>query len=345
MAHSLTGPGPATHNLRPLTVKKRQSIINHKESSIRKRMQKEEFYMRRALQLAANGAGHVSPNPMVGAVIVEPSGKIIGEGWHRRYGGPHAEVNAFRSVRQEDEHLIPESTIFVTLEPCSHYGKTPPCALLLKEKGIRRAVIGTGDPNPKVAGRGIRILREAGIEVVEDVLKDECIWINRRFMTAQLLRRPWIQLKWAQTADGEMKVPADAAPDERLIISTPLTMTLMHRERAMTDAIMVGTGTLLADNPSLTTRLWPGRNPRPVIFASPRIAAGVDSNGAPLKALKNAIILDPKESLERNMHKLYEEYGITSLMVEGGPTLLHSFIAANLYDEQRIETSSARKIF
>lgn len=305
-------------------------------------MLKDELYMRRALQLAVNGAGRVSPNPMVGAVIVEPSGRIIGEGWHRCYGGPHAEVNAFRSVRPEDEHLIPQSTIYVTLEPCSHYGKTPPCALLLKEKGIRRAVIGTGDPNPKVAGRGIRILREAGIEVVEDVLKDECVWINRRFMTAQILKRPWIQLKWAQTADGRMKASAEAAPDNRLIISTPLTMTLMHRERTMADAIMVGTGTLLADNPSLTTRHWPGRNPRPVIFASPRIAEGVDCQGKPLKVMEKAIILDPNESLESNMHKLYEEYGITSLMVEGGPTLLRSFLDANLFDEQRIEASSEK---
>lgn len=305
-------------------------------------MLSEELYMRRALQLAANGAGRVSPNPMVGAVIVEPSGRIIGEGWHRCYGGPHAEVNAFRSVRPEDEHLIPQSTIYVTLEPCSHYGKTPPCALLLKEKGIRRAVIGTGDPNPKVAGRGIRILRDAGIEVTEGVLKDECVWINRRFMTAQILGRPWIQLKWAQASDGRMKPAADAAPNERLIISTPLTMTLMHRERAMADAIMVGTGTLLADNPSLTTRLWPGRNPRPVIFASHRTAEGLDSKGNPLNVMGNAIILDPKESLESNMHKLYEEYGITSLMVEGGPALLRSFLAAGLFDEQRIEVSSEK---
>ena len=162
----------------------------------------DEYWMRRALQLAANGAGHLSPNPMVGAVIVGAEGRILGEGWHRKYGGPHAEVQAFLNVRPEDEPLLRDATIYVTLEPCSHYGKTPPCALLLVNKGIRRAVIGCGDPNPKVAGRGIRILREAGIEVTENVLRDECMALNKRFMTTHIKRRPWILLKWAQSADG-----------------------------------------------------------------------------------------------------------------------------------------------
>ena len=288
-----------------------------------------EKYMRRALQLAANGAGRVSPNPQAGAVIVAPDGRIIGEGWHREYGQPHAEVNAFASISSDDEHLIGDSTIFVTLEPCSHYGKTPPCALLLKEKGIRRAVIGTGDPTPKVAGRGLKILRDAGIEVVEHVLEPECRAINRRFFTAQTLRRPWIQLKWAESADGFIA----AEGGRPVALSTPVTLRLMHRERAMADAIIVGTDTWLNDNPSLTVRHWPGRAPKRVMFSSPRI---------PEEAREGKIILDPDIPLKANMERLFSEFGITSLMVEGGAKLLGSFIKVGLYDEIRRERSSVR---
>ena len=157
--------------------------------------------MARALQLARGGEGFVSPNPMVGAVVTA-RGRIIGEGFHRAFGGPHAEVNAIASVAEADRHLLREATIYVTLEPCSHYGKTPPCARLIIDTGIPRVVTGAPDPNPKVSGRGIRMLREAGIDVTEGVMLKECLDINRRFMTAQRLRRPYIQLKWAQTADG-----------------------------------------------------------------------------------------------------------------------------------------------
>ena len=153
--------------------------------------------MKRALQLASGGEGRVAPNPMVGAVIVA-DGRIIGEGFHRTFGGPHAEVNAIRSVKEADRHLLKESTIYVTLEPCSHYGKTPPCAKLIVDTGIPHVVVGAPDPNPLVAGRGIRMLREAGIDVKENVLLEECLEINRRFMTAQTEKRPWILLKWAQ---------------------------------------------------------------------------------------------------------------------------------------------------
>lgn len=295
--------------------------------------------MRRALQLAAQGAGHVSPNPMVGAVITDATGRIIGEGWHRAYGGPHAEVQAFLDVRPDDEHLLKESSIYVTLEPCSHYGKTPPCAELLIRKGITRAVIGCGDPNPKVSGRGIRMLREAGITVVENVLEDECRYLNRRFMTAQTLRRPWIELKWAQSADGFMAAdnPAVSAPGESgylpVALSTPVSAVLMHRERSLCDAIMVGTDTLITDNPSLTTRLWPGRSPRPVLFRSDRIP---DT----LRILdRDPIWLDPALPLQENMRLLFSQHGITSLMVEGGASLLESFITAGLFDEIRVETS------
>ena len=304
----------------------------------------EEFdrcMMRRALQLAANGAGYVSPNPMVGAVIVAADGRIIGEGWHRKYGGPHAEVQAFRSVSQDDEHLLHDSTVYVTLEPCSHYGKTPPCAKLIVDKGVRRVVVGCGDPNPKVSGRGIEMIRQAGIEITENVLRDECAALNKRFMTAHTLHRPWIQLKWAEDAQGNMArrnpdyTPGSAMPEYLpMRISGPVGMVLMHGQRAMVDAIMVGTNTLLNDNPSLTTRLWPGHSPRPVIFRSSRLPDSLKIWN------RDPIILDPAVPLEQNMHLLFSEHGITSLMVEGGRTLLDSFIENNLFDEMRVESSS-----
>ncbi|MDE6381851.1 MAG: bifunctional diaminohydroxyphosphoribosylaminopyrimidine deaminase/5-amino-6-(5-phosphoribosylamino)uracil reductase RibD [Muribaculaceae bacterium] len=288
--------------------------------------------MRRALQLASYGARHVSPNPMVGAVIVSPDGRIIGEGYHRKCGEAHAEVNAMRSVRPEDEALIPSSTMYVTLEPCSHYGKTPPCAAMLCERRIRRVVTGIGDPNPRVSGRGVRMLREAGIEVTENCLEKECREINMRFITAQTLHRPWILLIWAETEEGRMAAD-DGAP---ISISSPLTKALMHSERAMCDAIMVGTGTLLSDNPSLTTRLWPGESPRPVIFDSPRLSDPATRSRLDVFR-RDPIILDPHTDLEENMHILFERHGITSLMVEGGRTLLDSFMSRGLYDRIRTE--------
>ena len=235
-----------------------------------------EYYMRRAIELARKGAGFVSPNPMVGAVIVAPGGRIIGEGWHRRYGGPHAEVNAVASVKAEDDMLLPESTIYVSLEPCSHYGKTPPCSKLLIEKRFRRVVIGMRDPFKEVSGRGIVMLREAGIEVIENVLEKECRHLNRRFITAHTLHRPYIQLKWAQSADGYIAAINAQGEGIPVKLSDPLTSVEMHRERAMADAILAGTNTIISDNPSLTTRLWPGKSPRPVIFASARIPADAE---------------------------------------------------------------------
>ena len=286
--------------------------------------------MRRALELAAMGAGHVSPNPMVGAVIVDPTGRIIGEGFHRKYGGPHAEVNAMASVKAEDRHLIKEATVYVTLEPCSHYGKTPPCAEMLCRERVRRVVVGVTDPNPKVAGRGIRMLREAGIEVIEDCLKDECLAINERFFTAHIKHRPWILLKWAETEYGSLTDQTGKA----VKISSPSTLALMHTQRALCDAILVGTNTLLQDNPSLDNRLWPGNSPRPVIFES-------DSLESVRKTLKvfrrDPLILDPTKPLKENMESLFNDHGITSLMVEGGKKLLDSFLEEGLYDRIRIE--------
>lgn len=290
--------------------------------------------MLRALQLARGGEGFATPNPMVGAVIAAPDGRIIGEGFHRRWGGPHAEVNAIASVRPEDRHLLRESTIYVTLEPCSHYGKTPPCARLIIETGIPRVVVGAGDPFAKVAGRGIRMLREAGVEVVEGVLREECEVLNRRFMTAHRLGRPFIQLKWAQSADGFMAAGSPEAPAPQNY-STPLSAVLMHRERARADAILVGTGTVKADDPALTVRLWPGHDPLKVTFDSPELPRNARMLG------DRTVLLDPSLSLAEQMQTLYADHGITSLMVEGGADTLSRFIDAGFWDEIRRETSPA----
>lgn len=272
----------------------------------------EEKFMHRALQLARGGEGRVAPNPLVGAVVTA-QGRIIGEGYHRAYGGPHAEVNAIASVKVADRPLLAEATIYVTLEPCSHYGKTPPCSKLIIDTGIPHVVVGAPDPNPLVAGRGIRMLRDAGIEVVENVLLDRCLEINRRFMTAHTSGRPWILLKWAQSANG-MMAAVDASGHPRGVkFSSPLSMVWMHRERAGVESIMVGANTRKIDHPRLDVRLWPGKNP-----------AVVDCEGD----------VDCRELVES-----LRKSGITSLMVEGGPKLLSSFIKEGLYDELRVEES------
>ncbi|MBD5355634.1 MAG: bifunctional diaminohydroxyphosphoribosylaminopyrimidine deaminase/5-amino-6-(5-phosphoribosylamino)uracil reductase RibD [Bacteroides sp.] len=269
-------------------------------------------YMRRALQLARGGEGRVAPNPMVGAVVVA-DGKIIGEGFHATYGGPHAEVNAIASVKKSDRHLLAKSTIYVTLEPCSHYGKTPPCAKLIIETGIPKVVTGAPDPNPLVSGRGIKMLREAGIAVTEGCLLKECLDINVRFMTAQTYNRPWVQLKWAQSSDGFMAGIDSKGNYQPIKFSSPLSSVWMHRERAAAQAIMVGSNTLAIDKPRLDVRLWAGKNPLKVECP----------HNADLPALL--------ESLKQK--------GINSLMVEGGAKLLRSFISLGLYDEIRIEES------
>ncbi|MCM1491108.1 MAG: bifunctional diaminohydroxyphosphoribosylaminopyrimidine deaminase/5-amino-6-(5-phosphoribosylamino)uracil reductase RibD [Muribaculum sp.] len=274
-------------------------------------MKIEERYIRRALQLARLGEGLVSPNPMVGAVIAAPDGRIIGEGYHHQYGGPHAEVCAINSVKESDKSLLSNSTIYVTLEPCSHYGKTPPCAKLIIDTGIPRVVVGSADPFPEVSGRGIRMLRDAGVEVVENVLRKECDSLNARFITAHRLGRPWIQLKWAQSSDGYMAGMGKDGKPYPIQFSTPVSTIWMHRRRSMVDAIMVGKNTLEIDHPRLDCRSWPGKAPRRV---------------------------NARHDLRQQMKELYDE-GVTSLMVEGGPTLLQSFIDMGLYDDIKIEVS------
>ncbi|MDE6277030.1 MAG: bifunctional diaminohydroxyphosphoribosylaminopyrimidine deaminase/5-amino-6-(5-phosphoribosylamino)uracil reductase RibD [Muribaculaceae bacterium] len=290
-------------------------------------------FMRRAIALARGGEGHTAPNPIVGAVITDRECRIIGEGFHRRIGGPHAEVNAVRSVK--DPALLRDATIYVTLEPCSHYGKTPPCAKLLIDCGIPRVVVGSGDPNPRVAGRGVKMLREAGIEVVEGVLEEECRRLNPAFMTAHSLRRPFITLKWAQTADGYVdsrRSPFGGA----LKISTPLGSVLVHRLRSLHDAIMVGSGTVIADNPRLDCRLWAAAagSPRPII-ADRRGRIAPDA----FAPERQAIYLRGDEPLVDAMARLYSDYGLTSVLVEGGPTIIEALMREGLYDLVRIETS------
>lgn len=213
--------------------------------------------MRRCLELARIGAGYVAPNPMVGAVLVH-AGRIIGEGYHRVYGQAHAEVNCVASVRPEDRSLIPQSTMYVSLEPCAHFGRTPPCADMLVRERIPRVVIGCRDPFPKVDGKGIDKLLAAGTEVVVGVLEKECQELNKRFFTFHSLHRPWIVLKWAQSANGKI---AGRAEDGRTLISNALTNRLVHKWRSEEASILVGTRTALLDDPALTVRHWTGPDP------------------------------------------------------------------------------------
>lgn len=272
----------------------------------------DETYMRRCLQLAANGRQNAKPNPMVGAVIVAQDGRIIGEGYHVRCGEGHAEVNAFASVRAADEHLLPQSTIYVSLEPCSHYGKTPPCAGLIIKKGVRRVVCGCIDPFAKVQGRGIEMIRQAGIEVTTGVLEKDCLALNRRFVTVNTLHRPYILLKWAQTADGIIGHHKEAGLPP-LAISTPFTKMLVHKLRAEYDAILVGRITAETEHPQLNVRLWAGKAPR-------------------------RIVLDHTTSPQKILDELYAT-SVQSLIVEGGAKTLNSFINLGLWDEIRVETA------
>lgn len=276
-------------------------------------MTEDEKYMQRCLQLAACGLQNARPNPMVGAVIVAPSvdaqtpARIIGEGYHVKCGEGHAEVNAFASVKAEDEALLPQSTIYVSLEPCSHYGKTPPCADLIIKKGVKRVVVGCIDEFAEVQGRGIQKLRAAGIEVTVGVLEAECKRLNHRFFTFHREHRPYIILKWAQTANGFIDHHG-----KTLQISSPFTQMLVHKMRAEEDAILVGRVTDEREHPQLTVRQWVGPNPK-------------------------RLVVDHQHPL--NLETLHA-YNIQSLIVEGGRKTLESFLAQGLWDEIRVETNT-----
>ncbi len=278
----------------------------------------DEMYMRRCLQLAECGRSGARPNPMVGAVIVARD-RIIGEGYHVCCGQGHAEVNAFASVRECDLWLLPEATMYVSLEPCAHYGRTPPCADLIVSKGVRRVVVGCTDPFARVCGRGIQKLKNAGIEVTTGVLERECISLNSAFFTFNTLKRPFITLKWAQTANGY--IDDNYRP---MAISTPFTKMLSHKLRAESDAILVGRVTAERDNPRLNVREWSGRDPLKIV---------VDREHPAFDELDF-----DKPVVPQLLDCLYLQ-GIQSLIVEGGAFTLNAFIAAGAWDRIRVETA------
>lgn len=290
-------------------------------------MEIEEKFMQRCIQLARCGMLGAPPNPMVGAVVVH-KGQIVGEGYHRKCGGPHAEVNAIRSVR--NPQCLVDSTLYVSLEPCSHYGKTPPCCDLIIEKKIPRVVVGCLDSFGKVNGNGIRRLREAGVEVEVGVLEQECRRLNERFFTFHSQHRPWILLKWAQSEDGFIA----GKEGEPVKFSTPLTQALMHKERSQCDAILVGTRTVLNDHPTLDVRHWFGKSPLRLTIDRKGVLTGdhhIKNETAPWHIYQEG-------DLEVILRDLYER-GVQSVMVEGGRMLLQSFLAQDLWDEIRVEKS------
>ncbi len=276
--------------------------------------------MRRCLQLARQGRENANPNPMVGAVIVSADGRIIGEGYHVRCGEGHAEVNAFASVRPEDEALLKDATIYVSLEPCAHFGRTPPCCDLIINKGVRRCVCGCVDPFAKVQGRGIERMREAGIEVTVGVLEEECRALNRRFITVNTLGRPYIILKWAQTANGRI----DQWPAGPLRISNAFTHQLVHKLRAESDAILVGRGTLDHDRPQLNVREWSGKNPVRLVLT--HVPTTVPEGFHAFSDIDSALAWLQAERKQ-------------SLIVEGGADTLRGFLERGLWDEIRVETA------
>jgi diaminohydroxyphosphoribosylaminopyrimidine deaminase/5-amino-6-(5-phosphoribosylamino)uracil reductase len=288
----------------------------------------DELYMRRCLQLASYGRNLSRPNPMVGCVIVSDEGRILGEGYHVRCGEGHAEVNAFASVAPEDEPLLAAATVYVSLEPCAHFGKTPPCCDLIVSKGVRRVVVGTVDPFAKVQGRGIERIRQAGISVSVGVLEDECRWLNRRFFTFHQQSRPYIILKWAQTADGYI----DNA-GQPLAISTPFTRMLVHQLRAREDAIVVGRTTWEREHPQLNVRHWAG--PAPVAFVLGHSSSPSAQHLSPNTQHPSPTFLPSIDSLLAACR----ERQLQSLIVEGGRQTLQSFLDRGLWDEIRVETA------
>lgn len=293
-------------------------------------MTQDERYMHRCIQLAKNGRQNAQPNPMVGAVIVH-DGRIIGEGYHVRCGEGHAEVNAFASVKSADERLLHESTIYVSLEPCSHYGKTPPCADLIIRKGVKRVVVGCQDPFAKVQGRGIQKIREAGIMVDVGVCEEECKELNKVFITFHQYGRPYITLKWAQSSDGLIGATDSQGNRRQAAISDKYTRMHAHKLRAENQAILVGRNTFDCDHPSLTTRFWYGPSPKRIILTHDRSITDEDGTG-----IKDNSAIITGGNLDAIMTELHDA-GIQSLLVEGGSNVLQEFIDAHLWDEAYVE--------
>ncbi|MDX5348626.1 MAG: bifunctional diaminohydroxyphosphoribosylaminopyrimidine deaminase/5-amino-6-(5-phosphoribosylamino)uracil reductase RibD [Hymenobacteraceae bacterium] len=309
----------------------------------------DKQYMQRALELAQLGSGNVAPNPMVGCVVVHRE-QVIGEGWHQQFGGPHAEVNAINAV--SDKNLLSESRVYVTLEPCSHYGKTPPCADFLLANGVRDVVICNTDPNPLVAGNGIRKLMEAGCQVKVGVLEEQGLELNKRFFTFQEKKRPYIILKWAETADGFIAKPEYKQEQ----ISSALAKKLVHKWRTEEQAIMVGHRTALHDNPRLDAREWSGKNPVRIIIDKnltlPPHLHIFNQNQPTIvyNAVKTAeaenlihVKLQEDENLLPQLLQDLHQRNIQSVLVEGGTVLLEHFIKSGIWDEARIFRS--KKIF
>src|SRR5437868_3062292 len=314
---------------------------------------RSENYMTRCIQLAKLGAGHVAPNPMVGAVLVHAD-RIIGEGFHERYGQAHAEVNCLASVKKEDEHLITDSTMYVSLEPCAHHGKTPPCADLIVSKQIPHVVIGSTDPYVEVRGKGIQKLKSAGIDVIVGVLEDECIQLNKRFFTFHNNHRPYVVLKWAQSCNGKM-ARTDRA---RFAISNELSRRLVHKWRSEEAAILVGTNTAFFDDPDLGNRFWHGTNPiRLVVDMELRLPSSLKIFNREIPTIlfnrhkhtleqvdyrafyplgKDGVayyqVALDSDLIQQIMHAVYQ-LKIQSVLVEGGARLLQSFINEGYWDE------------
>lgn len=315
------------------------------------RSDEHEKYMRRCLELAAKGLGSTAPNPMAGCVIVH-KGRIISEGFHKIYGGPHAEVMAINSV--SDQSLLANSILYVNLEPCSHFGKTPPCTDLIGEKGIPVVVTGTSDPNPIVNGNGIKALKKTGINVVTDVLKAECVNLNKRFFTYHIKKRPYIILKWAQTKDCFIDMDKQKNESGRITwITDEASRRLVHKWRAEEQAILVGSRTVMMDNPQLTTRYWPGKNPlRLVIDRESRLSGNLQILDGSVETtvftyepksdrvnLKYFLLDRNKDSITTVLEFLYNR-NIQSLIVEGGKILIDEFLRQEIWDEARVFTGN-----
>ncbi len=293
----------------------------------------EERFMRRALEIARLGLGSVSPNPMVGCVIVH-KGEILAEGYHRRFGGLHAEAEAITAL--SDLQVLSECEVYVSLEPCSHFGKTPPCADLLIRSGVKRVIAACTDPNPKVSGRGIEKLRQAGVEVVVGLLEDESRYLNRRFFVNQTQERPWVVLKWAQTADGFIARKNYSSQ----WISSLASRRLVHQWRSQEDAVLVGTQTAKVDTPRLDVRLWPGRNPIRVFLDRRGELNPIETGQRTIVIGRNNSeffeVIDTQDFSVANILHLLWQKGIGSLMVEGGSRLIESFLESGLWDEARV---------
>ncbi len=306
--------------------------------------------MQRCIELAKNGLGTTYPNPMVGCVIVH-NDRIIGEGWHVKAGEPHAEVNALNSVN--DRSILKDATLYVSLEPCNHFGKTPPCSNLILEAGLKNIVVGSTDPNPKVAGSGIQKLRDAGCNVTSDILEAECDELNKRFFTYHKLKRPYILLKWAQTSNNYIApLPINRASEKKPVwITNRFSRQLVHKIRTEEQAILVGTNTVLSDDPSLTSRDWQGRNPIRIIIDR---SLKIPSDASIFDGAAKTIVITEKESNNREnisyetldftkdlpsqIVALLYKNNIQSLIVEGGAQTLQSFIDMNLWDEALVFT-------